>query len=296
MRVRPARLDDLPQVRRLLQTSPRAFLRCGLEDLPDLLRQEICVLGVHEGSGEAAWGFLALQHQSRPVTLPETAPDPATLPALAVVQQVNVQQGLRALLELAVDALPRGQHPIRIVVLPTESWLIYGLKAAGFQEVEQIRFYHRTRRSAPDAPEVVRLRPLGQHELPALAELDSAAFDSLWHMGEADLLQLCLRCRMQVAERDGRLVGYTALAVRHGADPFDDGDAQLVRLAVHPAYRRQGIARQLLADSILYALHEGVYHVHLNTQESNRASQRLYESVHFRRHGRNIPVLVRMAP
>ena len=60
--------------------------------------------------------------------------------------------------------------------------------------------------------------------------------------------------------------------------------------------QRRGIGRQLLADSILYAHAQGVYRIQLNTQESNKASQQLYESFNFRRQGRNVPVLAYTLP
>jgi ribosomal-protein-alanine N-acetyltransferase len=70
-------------------------------------------------------------------------------------------------------------------------------------------------------------------------------------------------------------------------------ESQIIRLAVHPDYQRQGIGRLLLNDALAYCQAAGVMRVGINTQESNEASLQLYEQFGFRRVGRRIPLLAR---
>jgi ribosomal protein S18 acetylase RimI-like enzyme len=136
-----------------------------------------------------------------------------------------------------------------------------------------------------------------ESDLDRLAHLDSETFDPLWHMSRADLLQLCFTSRVQVAEFAGQLAGYTATAIySESTNPFAQGEAQIVRIAVHPSMQGQGIGRQLLADSIHYAHSQSIYRIQLNTQASNKVSQHLYESFHFRPQGGNVPVLILNLP
>ena len=51
--------------------------------------------------------------------------------------------------------------------------------------------------------------------------------------------------------------------------------------AVHPDFRRRGVARQLLARSLLAARTEGATHAYLEVRRGNIAAQKLYESFGF---------------
>ena len=132
--------------------------------------------------------------------------------------------------------------------------------------------------------------------MPQLARVDTAAFEPLWRMGAAELANLYEDCRIEVAVLEGKLVGYTALNLYTDGDKRDESAAQLVRLAVHPQAQDLGIGRQLLVSSLRHAHAQGICRVLLNTQESNRLSQRLYESLQFRKRGRTIPVYVKRSP
>lgn len=294
MSIRLGEAADLPQIRHLLHSS-RSYLNAGIEDLPNLLSNAITVVG-EDKRGEL-WGFLAFQIEQRPTTLPSTASTRVSLRSAAIMQTLFSGPRLPRLIDALLGKLRQDSRPLQLFALPSQGWLISALQQSGFQEVDQIRFYVRTQRDLPIFPTPARLRPVQESDLDLLAQLDSETFDPLWHMGRSDLLQLCFTARVQVAEIGGQLVGYTATAVyNESTRPFARSEAQIVRIAVRPSRQGQGIGRQLLADSISYAHAQSVYQIQLNTQQSNKTSQRLYESFHFRSQGSNVPVLILNLP
>jgi ribosomal protein S18 acetylase RimI-like enzyme len=87
-----------------------------------------------------------------------------------------------------------------------------------------------------------------------------------------------------IAERDGKVIGYTYAGVE-GTDYMSlRGPAgEVYDIIVDPAYRKQGVGRMLL-DATLEALKaRGAPRVVLSTAEKNAAGQRLFERAGFRR-------------
>jgi ribosomal protein S18 acetylase RimI-like enzyme len=121
----------------------------------------------------------------------------------------------------------------------------------------------------------------------AVAELDDQAFAPIWRLDKQTLMTLFLVGRVRLAEQGDRIVGYAALSIPGGSD------AQLARLAVHPAAQGMGVGRLLLADAIDYARRSQSEGLLLNTQTSNSRSLALYRAFGFRPTGRVTPVLAR---
>lgn len=84
-------------------------------------------------------------------------------------------------------------------------------------------------------------------------------------LGKADAV--CL-----IAVEDGRVIGFLAFE-----QVLDEGS--IIEVAVHPDYRRRGIARQMIADVINSAEHLAA--VFLEVRESNTPAIALYESLGF---------------
>jgi ribosomal-protein-alanine N-acetyltransferase len=62
-------------------------------------------------------------------------------------------------------------------------------------------------------------------------------------------------------------------------------EVQIMNLAIHPRYRRGGIARWLLDRAFKYAKQRGLSRVVLEVRKSNLAAMNLYRSMQFQRVG-----------
>jgi [ribosomal protein S18]-alanine N-acetyltransferase len=58
-------------------------------------------------------------------------------------------------------------------------------------------------------------------------------------------------------------------------------EIQILNLAVHPDYRRQGVGRHLMQFLLLHAQEKKVLSIFLEVRPSNRAAQALYRSLGF---------------
>ena len=63
-------------------------------------------------------------------------------------------------------------------------------------------------------------------------------------------------------------------------------EVHISTLAVHPAYRRQGIARRLILEAILQSRRKGARSATLEVRESNLGALELYQQLGFRITGR----------
>ncbi|MDX2348146.1 MAG: ribosomal protein S18-alanine N-acetyltransferase [Nitrospirota bacterium] len=58
-------------------------------------------------------------------------------------------------------------------------------------------------------------------------------------------------------------------------------EIRFLNLAVHPEFRRRGLATQLIGEAIRLGREEGCCRGMLEVRESNHAAKKLYESFHF---------------
>ncbi|MCR5502056.1 MAG: ribosomal protein S18-alanine N-acetyltransferase [Lachnospiraceae bacterium] len=64
------------------------------------------------------------------------------------------------------------------------------------------------------------------------------------------------------------------------------GEAEITNVAVHPDYRRTGLAKRLLTEALKLSEGMGIRNVTLEVRPSNEAAIGLYESFGFREEGR----------
>lgn len=283
-----ATTNDLPLVRHLLERARHVYRTVGHEDLAELIKAPVGIVGTEQGK---VWGYIQIQQEERPTTLPADAPSRAFLRLLALAPGRSPSVDTVELLQAACNALPPFPNPVQVICLGGDSWLTQALPSAGFSLTERVQFYRLDRLNRlpalPAPPAELRLQPAQATDLNALAQLDAATFDSLWHLDAKGLWQLFFTYRMQVALWRDELVGYAAVAV-------NAGEGQLARLAVHPQWQGRGIGRQLLADAIRYAHVQGATEFALNTQVSNSQAQKLYRHFAFRPTGAVEPVYTRL--
>lgn len=123
------------------------------------------------------------------------------------------------------------------------------------------------------------IRAMNAADLGSVDELDAISFSLPWppKAFEVELANPGAHC--WVAETSGQIAG--ALVFWRVLD-----EAELATLAVHPAFRRRGIARKLLQTAMDAAYADGARIYHLEVRAGNEAAQKLYESFGFKAVGR----------
>ena len=118
------------------------------------------------------------------------------------------------------------------------------------------------------------IRPAGRDDLDAIEQIERAANPHPWSRASIessldDALGVCL-----VAVDDGAIAGF--VLARAVLD-----EAEVLEIAVAPAHRRRGLARDLLRalDAVLAA--QGVATLHLEVRRANAGARALYDAVGF---------------
>ncbi len=209
----------------------------------------------------------------------------ASLSAVAVADREQVHDAWRELWPAAEQYLAgRGVDSVHYV--GEAPWLLEILARNGFARVSTVVSYERLQDGPTvGGPASVHVRPMRPDDLDVVVAVDAASFPPLWRYPRP-MLEAALKpnTRLTAAERDRRIVGYQ-LSAQEGTE------GQVIRLAVLPEYRRQGVASRLLADALATFRRGSVRRVSLNTQDDNIPAQRLYERFGFQRTGEERPVL-----
>lgn len=134
----------------------------------------------------------------------------------------------------------------------------------------------------------VRIRPLRPDDVRAVARLERVVFGrGGWPasvfalLGHAFAAARPPRGRFWVASVGGRLVGYAGVE-----RSVLGGEADLINLAVDPAYRRRGLGRRLLTTALAWCRQQGVPLLWLRVRAGNRAARAFYRRCGFRVVGR----------
>ena len=169
--------------------------------------------------------------------------------------------------------------------------------AAGFHVVQELALLQHDDPASVPAP---RRRPgpvtLGRllvKEDESAAGVDLAAFGDAWALDAAalgDVRRATPRHRGRAArDAEGRLVGF-AITGRDSRLGF------LQRLAVHPSAQRQGVALELVRDSLRWSGRWRCGQVLVNTPTHNEPALALYERVGFHRLPEGLRVHERALP
>ncbi|MBW3614125.1 MAG: GNAT family N-acetyltransferase [Actinobacteria bacterium] len=165
-------------------------------------------------------------------------------------------------------------------------------RAAGFEVSEHLHLLSHDLHHLPVAPAPgVLLRRCGRRDRLGVLELDHLAFDAFWQLDESALQEALAatphtRFRIATGSGDDQVTGY-AITGRSGRRGY------LQRLAVHPAWQRQGVGLLLVVDALRWLRRWRAERATVNTQLANDGALALYERVGFQREPSGLSVLAR---
>ena len=173
----------------------------------------------------------------------------------------------------------------KLAWLDYQEWAGRFLEKRGFAPAVRVLTLSKTDRVMPkvDAPHVVLRRPT-EDDFVLLAGIDQRAFKPVWWRSEASVRRRAsTTSRFIIAETEDGVAGYAEWECA-----FFEG--HINRLAVDPICQRMGIGTRLLQCALEGLWDSGAEIVSLNTQESNRQSQCLYDRFNFRPTGDRVTV------
>jgi [ribosomal protein S18]-alanine N-acetyltransferase len=279
VRVRPAVLTDQRQIANLMHFSPTIHRHLDWRYPLDWI-----------GSPP----FFVLEDQGQIISALACPPDP---PSVAWVRlfvnsgKLSLNESWQMLWEAARPALAhKGRFTVAAIVL--QDWYHGLLINSGFFSHQSIVMLERDEQASVDIslPAGFSIRGMLQYDLPAVAEVDAAAFELLWQNSLPSLERAYPQAVLAtVVEAEGQVLGYQ-LSTRN---PLG---AHLARLAVRPELQGRGVGRALVADLIQQAQRRSMYHLTVNTQSDNAASLALYKKIGFRETGERYPVYQLQVP
>jgi ribosomal-protein-alanine N-acetyltransferase len=279
VRVRPALLTDQHQIANLIHFSPTLHRHLDWRYPLDWI-----------GSPP----FFVLEQQGQIISALACPPDP---PSSAWVRlfvnsgKLPLDESWRMLWDAArLDLAHKQGFTVAAIVL--QDWYHSLLINSGFISRQSIVMLERDGMAPVDGtlPAGFSIRVMRQCDLPAVAEVDAAAFEPLWQNSLPSLEKAYPQAVLAtVAEAGGQVLGYQ-LSTRN---PLG---AHLARLAVRPELQGRGVGRALVADLIQQSERRRIYHLTVNTQSDNSASLALYRKTGFRETGERYPVYQLQVP
>ena len=121
---------------------------------------------------------------------------------------------------------------------------------------------------------MIRIERMNAAHVPQIAELEKICFNDPW--SERSIAsELSSRISLWLVALDGdRVVGYV------GSQSVL-GEADMMNIAVHPDYRRQGIAEKLVLSLVDAQKEKGNYCLTLEVRASNEPAKALYGKLGF---------------
>lgn len=185
-----------------------------------------------------------------------------------------------------VDHLAAGGYT-RVVTGALAPHEQHAFLAVGFGVEEHLHLLSHDLRTLPAARTKATLRRANSRDHAEVLTVDAAAFSPFWQLdrpGLLDAIRATPSTRFEVAEVDGRVVGY-AVTGRAGRRGY------LQRLAVRPDHRREGIGSALAVDGLRWLRRWRVEVAVVNTQDENAQALDVYERLGFRRLPQGLSVL-----
>jgi len=278
--LRPAALEDYDAIRDLLDASTRAYSGLG-GAMREAMQQDVALTAWQQ---DRLAGFI-LAHVQGPAA--------AWIHGLGLASDVAPDTvGVALLHELERSLAERGVTWIGYMDEYRLGWARRLLERAGYHFHTRVVSYETPLHTPPTAGNAaVTVRPATAADLPAVAQVDAAAFGPLWAYREQVLCAVYGEVAyFEVAEHAGEVVGYILCTV------YQRDRVHIVRLAVAPHAQRQGVGARLLAEAYDDFARQDIRWVTLNTQEENVRSQRLYQRFGFQATGEEMDVWGKEVP
>jgi [ribosomal protein S18]-alanine N-acetyltransferase len=226
-------------------------------------------------------------HITAALACPEDPPHVAWIRFFGYYQYLSAPQAWSSLWGMARNEITEANAQTYIATIVVKQWFQSLLLSSGFelkQNIVLLELKNSTRSFA--MPHGIRIRPMKDEDMPAVAKVDLAAFGQFWHNTANALQRARLQCASAtVAEDDSGVIGYQ-LSTKN---PFG---AHLARLGVRPEAQGRGIGSALVSDLIQSFGANQLSKLSVNTQEDNTASLALYKKIGFVCTGEHFPVFV----
>lgn len=271
--IRQANAQDIPSITDFMNTASLVHRHLDWRPLMEWVEKE---------------PFLLYYNENKLTSLLSCAPDHpgiAWIHAFAASSWTSsVEKVWQTLLE---DAIKRqSMQACQIYSVALTDWFSRLLKSSGFQLFQHIvvlQWGKTIQNQKPASPDIF-VRPMTLTDIDEVAALDQLAFDPAWVISRDSLERVFLQSHhANVAEIGNMIIGYELSS----ADPLS---AHLVRLAVHPLYTREKIGTNLVERMLAYFTHQGIWHITVNTQNTNEASLALYKKMGFHQNQDQFPV------
>jgi len=126
-------------------------------------------------------------------------------------------------------------------------------------------------------PKII-IRDMQEDDIPAILKIEQISFTTPW--SEQDFLNEIYKKNVlsKVAMFEENIIGH--ICVNHHAH-----ESHILNLAVHPDFRRQGVATILMEYAIGELEKRGCAFMHLKVRISNTGAQKFYELLGFKVEG-----------
>jgi ribosomal protein S18 acetylase RimI-like enzyme len=222
---------------------------------------------------------------SAALACPQDPPGIAWIRLFAVITRVDMGEAWQNLWSLALSELAAlgGQQAAAI---PLNTWFRDLLTNSGFEHSHNVVVLNWSaggsieHASTPD----FSLRAMQAADLPAVHEVDQAAFAPLWQNSLNALQHAYQQAGFAtVLEQAGRIVAYQLST--HSVQGL-----HLARLATHPGMQGRGLAMALVRDLQRHVVERSETKLTVNTQDNNQPSLSLYKKLGFALSGETFPV------
>jgi len=122
------------------------------------------------------------------------------------------------------------------------------------------------------------IRDMQEDDIPAILEIEKVSFTAPWY--KQDFLNEIFKKEVlsKVAVFEGNIIGYTCMN-------YHAHKSHILNLAVHPDFRRQGVATILIEEVIGELKKRGCVFMFLKVRVSDTGAQRFYEQLGFKVEG-----------